>query len=243
MLPLVYGNAIKNGGENSAAYQGGQFNDYLDRTISNSQITGADDAVLVWSDGFFMFKDIKLSDDKKYLVFTIDPDYMQQANAVLAVRDAQDRIMWSWHIWVTERPVYTEIHTLTDLFDQNNKYGMMQCNLGWVDGKMVYYNRRNLTFNFTQTGSGNTDQLTVVQEGAEFDYKDVGSTYYQWGRKDPLVALRKLEFVPLRRLPPARDGRPRLCVPHGNRPRQLRTSHPASQCVLHAWRQCGYRLE
>ena len=190
MLPLVYGNAIKNGKENSAAYQGGQFNDYLDRTISNSQITGADDAVLVWSDGFFMFKDIKLSDDKKYLVFTIDPDYMQQANAVLAVRDAQDRIMWSWHIWVTERPVYTEIHTLTDLFDQNNKYGMMQCNLGWVDGKMVYYNRRNLTFNFTQTGSGNTDQLTVVQEGAEFDYKDVGSTYYQWGRKDPLVALR-----------------------------------------------------
>ena len=189
-LPLVYGNAIKNGAENAAAYQGGQFNDYLDRTISNSQITGADDAVLVWSDGFFMFKDIKLSNDKKYLVFTIDPDYMQQANAVLAVRDAQDRIMWSWHIWVTERPVYTQIHTLTDLFDQNNKYGMMQCNLGWVDGKMVYYNRRDLTFNFTQTGSGNTDQLTVVQEGAQFDYKDVGSTYYQWGRKDPLVALR-----------------------------------------------------
>ena len=147
-LPLVYGNAIKNGSENRAAYQGGNFKDYLNRTISSSRITGADNAVLVWSDGFFMFKDIHLDAAKKNLVFTIDSNYMQQANAVLAVRDASNRIMWSWHIWVTERPVYKERHTLQDLL------------------------------------------LNVTQEGAKFDYKDVGSTYYQWGRKDPLVALK-----------------------------------------------------
>ena len=189
-LPLVYGNAIKNGSENSAAYQGGNFKDYLDRTISSSRITGADNAVLVWSDGFFMFKDIHLDAGKQNLVFTIDPDYMQQANAVLAVRDASNRIMWSWHIWVTERPVYTESHTLQDLFVSSNTYELMQCNLGWVDEKMVYYNQRDLTFRFTQAGSGNTAELKVTQEGATFDYKDVGSTYYQWGRKDPLVALK-----------------------------------------------------
>lgn len=187
-LPLVYGNAIKNGSNNSAAYQG--FKDYLDRAISSPRITGADDAVLVWSDGFFMFKDIHLDATKQNLVFTIDPDYMQQANAVLAVRDASNRIMWSWHIWVTERPVYTEKHTLQDLFDGSNKYELMQCNLGWVDGKMVYYNQRDLTFRFTQAGSRKTDELIVRQEGETFDYKDVGSTYYQWGRKDPLVALK-----------------------------------------------------
>ena len=94
-LPLVYGNALKNGSENSAAYQGGKFKDYLNRTISSSSITGADNAVLVWSDGFFMFKDIHLDATKQDLVFTIDPDYMQQANAVLAVRDASNQIMWS----------------------------------------------------------------------------------------------------------------------------------------------------
>ena len=187
-LPLVYGNAIKNGSNNSAAYQG--FKDYLDRAISSPRITGADDAVLVWSDGFFMFKDIHLDATKQNLVFTIDPDYMQQANAVLAVRDASNQIMWSWHIWVTERPVYTEKHTLQDLFDGSNKYELMQCNLGWVDGKMVYYNQRDLTFRFTQAGSRKTDELIVRQEGETFDYKDVGSTYYQWGRKDPLVALK-----------------------------------------------------
>ena len=189
-LPLVYGNAIKNGSENRAAYQGGNFKDYLNRTISSSPITGADNAVLVWSDGFFMFKDIHLDAGKQNLVFTIDSNYMQQANAVLAVRDASNRIMWSWHIWVTERPVYTERHTLQDLFVGSNTYELMQCNLGWVDGKMVYYNQRDLTFRFTQAGSGKTDELEVTQEGATFDYKDVGSTYYQWGRKDPLVALK-----------------------------------------------------
>lgn len=110
--------------------------------------------------------------------------------ARLAVRDASNRIMWSWHIWVTERPVYTERHILQDLFVGSNTYELMQCNLGWVDGKMVYYNQRDLTFRFTQAGSGKTDELIVRQEGETFDYKDVGSTYYQWGRKDPLVALK-----------------------------------------------------
>lgn len=187
-LPLVYGNAIKNGSENRDAYQG--CKDYLNSTISSSSIIGADNAVLVWSDGFFMFKDIHLDAGKQNLVFTIDPDYMQQANAVLAVRDASNRIMWSWHIWVTERPVYTQRHTLQDLFVSSNTYELMQCNLGWVDGKMVYYNQRDLTFRFTQAGSGKTFELRVTQEGETFDYKDVGSTYYQWGRKDPLVALK-----------------------------------------------------
>lgn len=187
-LPLVYGNAIKNGSNNSAAYQG--FKDYLDRAISSPRITGANNAVLVWSDGFFMFKDIHLDAAKQNLVFTIDSNYMQQANAVLAVRDANNQIMWSWHIWVTERPVYTQKHTLQDLFVGSNTYELMQCNLGWVDGKMVYYNQRDLTFRFTQAGSGKTDELKVTQKGETFDYKDVGSTYYQWGRKDPLVALK-----------------------------------------------------
>ena len=189
-LPLVYGNAKKNGSENSAAYQGGNFKDYQNNTINNSRITNADNAVLVWSDGFFMFKDIHLDAAKQNLVFTIDSNYMQQANAVLAVRDASNQIMWSWHIWVTERLVYKEKHILQDYYDDNNTYELMQCNLGWVDGKMVYYNQRNLTFQFTQVGSDRTATLNVTQKGATFDYKDVGSTYYQWGRKDPLVALK-----------------------------------------------------
>ena len=136
-----------------------------------------------------MFENVHLSADKKWLVFSINADYMQQANAVLAVRDSQGRIMWSWHIWVTERTLQT-VHQVQDYDSgQLNAYGLMQCNLGWVDAKWVYYNSRNLDFDFTQNTSGNVQSLKVIQEGAAFDYKDVGSTYYQWGRKDPLVAL------------------------------------------------------
>ena len=193
-LPLVYGNAIQGGNTNKSAYNNSAFTDYKGNRINSPYIKGADDATLVWSDGFFMFKEIKLSEDKEYLTFRIDPDYLQQANAVLAVRDADDNIMWSWHIWVTERDIYST-HTITDFFNQSNTFELMSCNLGWVDGKMVYYNQRDLAYQFIQADSGKTAPMTVLQEGEEFDYKDVGSTYYQWGRKDPLVAMRNWENV------------------------------------------------
>ena len=195
-LPLVYGNAIKNGQTNTQAFQGHNFKDYLDRDITGPWITSSGtpaDACLVWSDGFYMVEDVHLEGD--YLVFTINPDYMQQANAVVAVRDNQDRIMWSWHIWVTDRTL-AEVYHLQDGIDGSlNAYGMMKCNLGWVDGKEVYYNSRDLNFVFTQEYSGLQGTLKVHQTGAAFDYKDVGSTYYQWGRKDPLVALRNWSNV------------------------------------------------
>lgn len=191
MLPLVYGNAIKDGQPNPDAYDNSSFKDYMNRSISGPYIDNPHDCCLVWSDGFYMFENVHLSNDKNYLIFSINPDFLQQANAILAVRDEQQNIMWSWHIWVTERDIYDTVHRLQDYETGTlDAYGMMQCNLGWVDGKMVYYNSRDLTFKFSQEASGNVLEMEVTQEGGEFDYKDVGSTYYQWGRKDPIVALR-----------------------------------------------------
>ncbi len=191
-LPLVYGNAIVNGQTNSGAYSDSHFVDYNGRHITNPWIKNSGgtphDCALVWSDGFYMFKDVHLSDDGDYLVFTLDKEYMQQANAILAVRDAQDNIMWSWHIWVIERDINATT-TVDDYWDENKTYQIMSCNLGWVDEKWVYYNPRDLYFTFTQDKTDATDELHVSQAGAKFDYKDIGSTYYQWGRKDPIVAL------------------------------------------------------
>lgn len=196
MLPLVYGNARLDGQNNQDAYNGDAFVDYNGNKITQPYINNPHDCCLVWSDGYYMVKDVKLSDDKKYLVFTIDKDYMQQANAVVAVRDSKGEIMWSWHIWVTERKIYSEkIHELHDIFGSSRIYYMMQCNLGWVDGKTVYYNDRELNFRFTQSASGNVQEMKVSHNGDIFDYKDPGSTYYQWGRKDPLVALRNWHNV------------------------------------------------
>ena len=191
MLPLVYGNAIVDGRKNSEAYdKDTKFVDYNGNHINSPYLPTPDDATLVWSDGFYMFKDVRLSADKKYLIFTIDPDYIQQANAVVAVRDAGDNIMWSWHIWVTEHPVLTETAEISEWQNISNKFNLMKWNLGWVDGKMVYYNPRKLEFKFTQDKTGDVKTMTLTQAGAKLDYKDIGSTYYQWGRKDPIVALK-----------------------------------------------------
>lgn len=190
MLPLVYGNAIVDGGTNSGAYdKDTKFVDYNGNHINSPYLPTPDDATLVWSDGFYMFKDVRLSADKKYLIFTIDPDYIQQANAVVAVRDAGDNIMWSWHIWVTEHKI-NETIDYRAYENASTTYSIMPCNLGWVDGKMVFYNPRELDFVFTQDKTGTQKPMKLTQAGAKLDYRDIGSTYYQWGRKDPIVALK-----------------------------------------------------
>ena len=187
-LPLVYGNAIVNGSTNSQAYNDSHFVDYNNKRITDPWIKSSGtpkDATLVWSDGFYMFNDVHL--DGNYLVFTINKDYMQQANAIVAVRDASGTIMWSWHIWVTERDI-NQTHKVDD-WNNGATYDMMSSNLGWVDGKQVYYDPRKFEFTFTQGKTGDIKTMTVTQKGETFDYKDAGSTYYQWGRKDPIVAL------------------------------------------------------
>ncbi len=190
-LPLVYGNAIKDGVQNASAYRG--FKDYNNASISSPYIKGVHDCTLVWSDAFYLFKEVKLKDGK--LVFTLNKDYMQQANAIVAVRDREGKIMWSWHIWVTEHDLSKTVGLQDYEADETNKYKLMLYNLGWIDGKSIKYEERDIPFIFTQEGSGDEKQLKVVQEGAVLDYKDGGSTYYQWGRKDPIVALKNRKEI------------------------------------------------
>ena len=190
-LPLVYGNAIKNGQNNNVAFQG--FKDYKDQDITSPNINGAYDCTLVWSDAFYLFKDVKLKDGK--LVFTLDRDYMQQANAIVAVRDKEGKIMWSWHIWVTEHDLSETVGLQDYDKQQDNKYQLMPYNLGWIDGKSIEYESREIPFTFTQDKSGEEKTLNVVQQGDTLDYKDGGSTYYQWGRKDPIVALKNRKEI------------------------------------------------
>ena len=198
-LPLVYGNGIVNDNTNSSAFHS-DFKDYQGKSLSpgtDPWITHhykPNDCILVWSDGFYMFENVHLDGD--YLVFSLNKEYMQQANAILAVRDAQGRIMWSWHIWVTEHDIYNEnVYGLQDWDDSTISYQLMGWNLGWVDGKFVYYNQRDWEYQFVQAKSGKDATLKAQQKGDRFDYRDVGSTYYQWGRKDPIVALRNRDAV------------------------------------------------
>lgn len=121
-LPLVYGNAIKDGQDNPRAYTYNgsltkpadsystilhKFVNHLDNEITAPFIyDNADcvpyDAVLVWQDAPNLVTSTRLSEDKRNLLFDIPKESIKQGNAIVAVRDASGVILWSWHIFITD---------------------------------------------------------------------------------------------------------------------------------------------
>ena len=87
-----------------------------------------------------------------------------EGNALLAAFDASGNIVWSWHIWMTDKP---EVHDY-----QNN---FIEQSGGQTDG--YYCMDRNL---------GATDATALG------GYETFG-LYYQWGRKDPFIGDKKEE--------------------------------------------------
>jgi len=53
-----------------------------------------------------------------YLVFQIPNPYMK-GNAVIAAKDANGNILWSWHIWLTEEPEGHEYKNWITMMDRN----------------------------------------------------------------------------------------------------------------------------
>ena len=172
-LPLVYGNAIKDGADNTVAYKPGgtssatycaNFENHAGTAITAPWITkattgtGADKgmgivvstAELLWQDAQGLITAVGIIGD--YLTLTVGKNASEQeGNAVIAAKDAGGNIVWSWHIWVTKETFADA--TLTTVATGSHNYKVTPVNLGWVptsgDGKQGY------------------------------------APYYQWGRKDP----------------------------------------------------------
>ncbi|MDE5870297.1 MAG: fimbrillin family protein, partial [Muribaculaceae bacterium] len=73
-------------------------------------------------------------------------------------------------------------------------YYISPYNLGWCDPKNVDYLRRPSTMTFTQYDAsgketGKKATLKILQDGERVEYKFGNNTYYQWGRKDPIVGF------------------------------------------------------
>lgn len=73
------------------------------------------------------------------------------------------------------------------------KYWIAPVNLGWCDPKSQYYLRRIGFMNYVQyrpdgkTETGKTARLHMFQNGLRQDYRYGNNTYYQFGRKEPMV--------------------------------------------------------
>ena len=142
-IPLVFGNALKNGSTNSAAYtknSGSYSHDFVNYngTIVTSPyieaVSGtASSAQLSIADTDGIFTDISIVDGSpcRYLQFKVNSIPATGANGVLSIKDSSGVIMWSWHIWVWADSLATvEITNRTSV-----KYKILPVNLAskWDD--------------------------------------------------------------------------------------------------------------
>ena len=192
-LPLVYGNAIKDGDESSIdAFYTTQTSNTLQRLVNHAgtgitspwlKNNGAtpDGAELVWEDVKGMISSVGISGD--YLTFTVDPDNIAEGNAVIAAT-MSGTVVWSWHIWVTAQT----LSDLTTIATGSHTYQVAPINVGQVDGLVI----SNATVyagdlcKVRATANGITVEFQVTAKdytsGGTYYYNP--SPYYQWGRKD-----------------------------------------------------------
>lgn len=193
-FPLVYGNAIKNGVPNTSAYistkTGGNIlttfinhtgNSIIGPYIKDNNCQPAK-AELVWQDAPNLITDIKYDNTGKGRIsFKVDKSSIQPGNAVIAIKDASDKVLWSWHIWVTYRDISKTIEVTNY---QSQKYKFMPVNLGWCDSDAMVYPERSCRVKIT---AGDKSIVTTITQHSETIFSFGNHPYYQWGRKDPFL--------------------------------------------------------
>ena len=202
-LPLVYGNAVKNGSANTQAYTSTSHNRYAlkgfinhlgnavsDPYIYNNSGCAPADAVLLWEDELNLVRNVSLSADGKSIEFDVPHNTIRQGNALVAVRDASGQVMWSWQIWVTD---YVAGSSTSAITYSGKTYHLYPRSVGEViGGDVTTFTPRAVKVRFTQTDV--PEGLEPLQQTVEFTQTGITIstpdcfTYYQWGRKDPIMS-------------------------------------------------------
>lgn len=191
-FPLVYGNAIKNGTTNTSAYTSNKTGSNILKTFINhtgDPITSPyiknnncqpSKAELVWQDAPGLVTDIKYEDTGNgRIAFKVDKNTIRQGNAVIAIKDANGTVLWSWHIWVTDENIGQTIEVTNH---QGKKYKLMPVNLGWCDGRTETYAERSCKVKFT---AGDASKEVIIKQVSASITTGGNHPYYEWGRKDP----------------------------------------------------------
>lgn len=197
-LPLVYGNSIKDGKTNPSSYTSNSKNenilqsfvDYKGEAITSPYIYekySPNKAELVWEDSKDLVSDVKLSSDNHYLTFEINKSTISQGNAVIAIKDNEEKVIWSWHIWVTPYKLDDKLVTLerNQEYHPGEEHPIMPIDLGLCDNGTYYYPPREITILYAQRGTEGQSGFTLKQlDNGELL---LDAPYYQWGRKDPMI--------------------------------------------------------
>ena len=190
-FPAIYGNAMKNGVDNKSAYTSSKqgqshilspFINAYGQGITKPQIEGINNACLIWQDTKDLISNISYTGDG-YVHFSVDKATIHNGNAIIAVRDNSNTILWSWHIWVTEEDL-TPVEVTNY---QGIKYNFMPINLGWCGLNNDYYTQREVLVKIKQTEGNKVQEVILRQTKFELSHRNGNCTFYQWGRKDPML--------------------------------------------------------
>ena len=204
-IPLVYGNAIKYGRNNTHSYQASNsgkhiltnFKDHAGANITSPYINvqnasnPATQASIVWTDqsGIVDGLSVTNSGANSYVNFHVPQDKIKNGNAVIAVKNARGTIMWSWHLWFDHSDV---LNTVACINYQGYTYNFTKQTLGFAyrkwDGS-TYDKNRIVKVKFEQTVGQKTSgkqHATITIEQEPGSVKEISSTLYQFGRKDAM---------------------------------------------------------
>ena len=208
-IPLVYGNAIKNGTTNTKSYQTSNsgayilqhFKDHTGVDINSPYINmqnasdPATQASIVWTDqsGIIEASSLGIEDagTNAFVHFRVPQDKIKNGNAVIAVKNASGTVMWSWHLWFDHSDV---LNTVPCTNYQGQVYKFTKQTLGFAYRKWetsTYDKPRVARVKVEQTvANGGTKQsayVTITQNPRSV--KEISSTLYQFGRKDAMPGI------------------------------------------------------
>lgn len=218
-IPLVYGNAIKDGRTNEQAYKTSKIGTYnLDHlkdhkgqliespyiNVQNSTVP-AQSANIVWTDGKttpITNLTVTGSGENSYVNFDVPANNIEKSNTVIAIKDKDGKIMWSWHLWIAQPDV---LNTTEVTNYDGQKFNFIQEPLGykqtiWTGSTK---DREVVMVKVEQTYGPSSGKkfatFKIFQVGVNKGKREDTATFYQFGRKDAFSRLGnsgKIEYLP-----------------------------------------------
>ena len=211
-IPLVYGNAIKNGMSNPKAYTYNgnpsdpniafvlkNFKDHDNKNITDPWITKSNGGVntpngvkLVWTDESGLVTNLAVTGTgtNAFVQFEVPAANIKNGNAVIAVMK-DGVVVWSWHLWFIHENV---LNTTACWNYQNKEYDFTEESLGmkytsWTG--TTYSSPRSVKVKVEQkVENGGVKKIGILTITQKPNSTRQGiTTLYQWGRKDAFPAV------------------------------------------------------
>lgn len=224
----VYGNTLKGGSIDNSVLtlptgrvEAGMkyFVDHKNDEITEGDIatqlrvhsTTLSEAFILWQDSPGLISRVKYED--RVIKFHVDERTIAEGNAIIALRDSNHDIVWSWHIWVTDKDwsvgecIEVESSDI-DADGEPKKHKLAPSMLGRCEARPASPGRNiSLRFSLTYNNPRGKEPITVTADRfittkngtdtevslSELRQQDIAgsaagdNTYYQWGRKDAMI--------------------------------------------------------